>query len=398
MNNKEVVIIVPIYKKKLNKLEEISLQQLNKILYKYSICFIAPKSLEFHYGKEYEQFGIKRFEDDYFQDTTSYSRLMLSEKFYEHFVDYEYMLVYQLDAFVFSDQLESFCKKEYDYIGAPWPSWVANWRFTKSYVGNGGFSLRRIAKIIRLLEETRAMKKTEYFDGLFERCEDAFFAYCGNLKIADFKIAPVDVAIEFSMELDIRKAYKKLSKRLPFGCHGWYKTEFEVWKPYIEKFGYRLDDIIGKQSRSVRQLKKRELQKYLSKRIIRDPKVDCFRSIIENIINIKNEYRVWGVGKDGKRCLDLLKIANVKIECIYDSGISEKNMSGILVKKPLDNEMKKRQSIIIIATKVYELEIAEKLKNLGLKERKDFLFFDEIEREITKKYYEKFPILICQRN
>ena len=38
---------------------------------------------------------------------------------YSRFEKYEYMLIYQLDAFVFSDRLMEFVEAGYDYIGAP---------------------------------------------------------------------------------------------------------------------------------------------------------------------------------------------------------------------------------------------------------------------------------------
>lgn len=44
---------------------------------------------------------------------------MLEADFYRRFGKYKYMLIYQLDAFVFSDKLLDFCEMGYDYIGAP---------------------------------------------------------------------------------------------------------------------------------------------------------------------------------------------------------------------------------------------------------------------------------------
>jgi hypothetical protein len=44
----------------------------------------------------------------------------LSEEFYQAFTDFEFMLIYQLDAFVFRDELADWCRSGYEYIGAPW--------------------------------------------------------------------------------------------------------------------------------------------------------------------------------------------------------------------------------------------------------------------------------------
>ena len=77
---------------------------------------------------------------------------MLSSEFYRRFSKFEYILIYQLDAFVFKDQLNYWCKKGYDYIGAPW---FEGFHLTKTGVniigvGNGGFSLRRVKTHIDL--------------------------------------------------------------------------------------------------------------------------------------------------------------------------------------------------------------------------------------------------------
>jgi len=44
---------------------------------------------------------------------------MMSPAFYDAFKAFDYILIYQLDAFVFRDELEYFCSLGYDYIGAP---------------------------------------------------------------------------------------------------------------------------------------------------------------------------------------------------------------------------------------------------------------------------------------
>ena len=84
---------------------------------------------------------------------------MLNPNFYQRFRRFEYILIYQLDAFVFSDRLEEFCRLGYDYIGAPWPLGDGNKHNEELVVegnhfltvGNGGFSLRRVQACIDAL-------------------------------------------------------------------------------------------------------------------------------------------------------------------------------------------------------------------------------------------------------
>ena len=116
---------------------------------------------------------------------------MLSFNFYESFLDYKYILIYQLDAFVFKDDLIFWCNKNYDYVGAPWIASISNNPFTlllnkissifdskekkerkKIFfkVGNGGFSLRKVASHYQISKENEKyikellISKREEFD------------------------------------------------------------------------------------------------------------------------------------------------------------------------------------------------------------------------------------------
>jgi hypothetical protein len=103
-------IIIPIYKETLSKYEFLSLKQCCLIFYKYPIIFITHENLDCsiytdicrkaEVNYEYEFFGKK-----YFKNTLCYNALLLSFFFYAHFAEYEYMLIYQLDAYVFRDEL-----------------------------------------------------------------------------------------------------------------------------------------------------------------------------------------------------------------------------------------------------------------------------------------------------
>ncbi|MEW6718188.1 MAG: DUF5672 family protein [Chloroflexota bacterium] len=101
---------------------------------------LTPQSLKINLNG----FDTVRFEDRYFSTIASYSKLLLSPKFYAAFINFNYILIYQLDCLVFSDQLEEWCGAGYDYIGAPLFRDKANPAKGFSRVGNGGLSLRRV--------------------------------------------------------------------------------------------------------------------------------------------------------------------------------------------------------------------------------------------------------------
>lgn len=69
---------------------------------------------------------------------------------YKAFAKYEYMLIAQLDAVCFRDDLDEWCGKDYDYVGAPWCHLCKHvcrtdqYRSEEKLVGNGGLSLRKI--------------------------------------------------------------------------------------------------------------------------------------------------------------------------------------------------------------------------------------------------------------
>lgn len=305
---KMVVIGIPIYKASLNQYEKISLQQVARVLREYPIVFIAPKSLIFNYGEEYEHWNIERFPDEFFQGTEAYSNLCLSISFYERFDNYKFLLIYQLDAFVFSDQLKKFCDMDYDYIGAPWPAFTINWRCTKSYVGNGGLSLRKIQSTLELLRERNPIKCIEKKD-LFMHAEDIFFAYAGQQKIWNYRVAPSSVAVHFSIDYEVRKIYEKLSDNVPFGCHFWYKLNFSYWKPLIESFGYSFgeDEILC--GSTMQEIRQEAIGDYFENRLLRSD-VDKWldKKSLKELYQRKRRYIVWGGEKKERNMLEFYNI------------------------------------------------------------------------------------------
>ncbi len=144
----KIAVVIPIYKQfsNLNSAEKISLVQCYKVLNTYDIFFVTHEGID---TKEYQNTSIKsstlHFNRNYFNDLKSYSQLLMTMDFYKSFSNYDFILITQLDVFVFSDMLERFCKLNYDYIGAPWFEGfnMATENSPIIGVGNGGFSLRK---------------------------------------------------------------------------------------------------------------------------------------------------------------------------------------------------------------------------------------------------------------
>ncbi len=271
-----VCVIIPLYKsfKSLSSEELGSIRQCLQILTKYPIYFIGPHHLDF---EEYVKLGsdlrvdfkIIKFDSRYFKSIEGYNRLLLSLLFYKTFKKHAFMLIYQTDCWVFRDDLMKWCKKGYDYIGAPW---FEGWGKSEGSpeiigVGNGGFSLRNIQAHLRVLHSfsnvypidqiwNRYMERkgnlafkivmvlkflvnitfknnTFFLLNQYPGHEDGFWGYLARRNFSWFKVASDIDAVSFCFELHPLRSFELNNFQLPFGCHAWQRYEPEFWKSYI---------------------------------------------------------------------------------------------------------------------------------------------------------------------
>jgi len=149
---KLVAVAVPVSNRvSLTPDEQISLNHLLHFLGAYDKYFVAPEGLEIHHPDlENKYFGL-----EFFGSAKAHSQLLLSSTFYEAFSDYDYVLIYHLDALVFSDQLTEWCNKGYDYIAPPWikhddAPYAGKTNF-EGKIGNGGYSLRKVESFLEVI-------------------------------------------------------------------------------------------------------------------------------------------------------------------------------------------------------------------------------------------------------
>jgi hypothetical protein len=255
MADKLTAVVIPIYKQQLSDNEAISLKQCLSVLKKHPIIFVGPNKLNPDAYKSIcadAGFNLLTFDDSYFESIAGYNQLMLSPSFYKSFFAYKFILIYQLDAYVFKDELTYWCNKNYDFIGAPHmrhDNLEGEMQFLKGYakfinfindifktkhqisnVGNGGFSLRKTKACYWLLKILKGKVKAWGTHN-----EDGFFKYWGNVFYPFFKLPTDGVALRFSIEESPLLSLKKLNGELPFGCHAFEKHEWETWKPLIIK-------------------------------------------------------------------------------------------------------------------------------------------------------------------
>lgn len=246
-----VAAIVPVYQSTLEYYERISLEQNRKILIEYPFIFIRPKGLDItHLLHDFPDCKEEIFPKEYFQGIEGYNRLMMSPDFYKRFSDKEYILICQLDAYIFRDELNEWCSKGYDYIGAPWTvskifrippfkQWRKlthnKLRTQKNFkVGNGGLSLRKVESHLKATEQLKDVIRT-HLSRKFPYCnEDLFFALEVNKHGMNFSYPDYKEALHFSFDRHPDLCYKDCRYHLPFGCHAWYKGKMkDFWIPRI---------------------------------------------------------------------------------------------------------------------------------------------------------------------
>jgi hypothetical protein len=265
---KRVAVVVTLSSRpELTPDEQISLRHATRFLANYDRYVVTPHSIR----ARYPGFVTRTFPDTYFGSVAAHMRLSLWRGFYEAFRDYEYMLVYHPDALVFSDQLDEWCEKGYDYIGAPWLNCDDTPFVTKPRVGNSGFSLRRIEGFLSVLDSTtywidpeeywrefcrsnpahwrwlnfwrRYAKRLRAFNNVQnyirwyltqqDAKDDYFWSDDAVRYYPAFRIPPVEEALHFAFEAAPRLCYKLTQGRLPFGCHAWTTYDRAFWEPYL---------------------------------------------------------------------------------------------------------------------------------------------------------------------
>lgn len=383
---KEILIVVPAYCNEFEELEIIAWKQLRSTLDNYPICFVIPQKYQEIYADRFKN-RVEFFGDEFFLSTKAYSQLLLSTEFYQRFQSYEYILIHQLDAFVFSDRLVYFCSLGYDYIGAPLPRWANGWHELKTRVGNGGLSLRRTQAMLRILREKGHLLRDHPMAEEFLRYEDLFFSYCGTLPDG-LRVPPVSVALQFSVENDVGHCYKKIDEGgdLPFGCHAWARANYPFWRKRIEKCGYSLPSEKGRQDAIT--YRKTTLQRYLMKRMARPCHHVRAARAVRSVLS-DNGYAIWGYGQDGKALLKLLRSVKVQIECIIDSNDQEQFMlDEAFVHKPDIEILRQYRGKILIGSWGNENEIADILGKLGFCKGKDFWKFSDLRKKICSYYYD----------
>jgi hypothetical protein len=166
--------------------------------------------------------------------------LMLNQNMYGDLGhSYDYVLIYQLDGYIFDDKLEYFLDKNYDYIGGYYLPMYVNqliynnhFNFDEQHLCmNGGVALKKISYCINSINE--------HYNELIAGCEfdnihsylneDEFFSLFYNVKVE-----AID-SIKFSLNwAGAENHWAIINFEYPFCCHGIQHSKFLM--KLIEKY------------------------------------------------------------------------------------------------------------------------------------------------------------------
>ncbi len=237
----KLCVVIPVYKDSLESYEVMSAYRINTIFKNVPKYLFYPNNISPNtYLEIIEGLRLVPLDHRYFSSIDSYNRLLKSPVFYGPVGEYDFMLLYQLDSYIFDEsKIYDFIDCNFDYIGAPWLklNWYRNstklvtkFRSLEPFirkVGNGGFSLRKVKTFYKY------SKYLSVFNLLVSIQEDIFWTNIASRFIPGFKLPTISDALKFGFDEDPQDCFKLNNNELPFGCHGWQKNDPEFWKSYI---------------------------------------------------------------------------------------------------------------------------------------------------------------------
>jgi hypothetical protein len=270
--SKRVAIMVPLPSPVLSADDEVSMRHLRRHLDHYDKFLLVPRGMEI----KLDGFSVIELDHKHFGSAANHNRMLYLVDFWEKFSDYEFMLMYHLDALVFSDQLREWCDKGYDYIGAPFMHCEDSPWVKKDRVGNGGFALYRIPSVLKVLWNRYAQRPSKYYEDHFwpliefqrntlrpvraaipgwlrgrlteplrqtvkrfdhveanEIGNDSFWSDEAQRYYPEFKVAPFDEGLRFAFEVCPDLCLVRNGGEMPFGCHAWARYNKSFWEPHL---------------------------------------------------------------------------------------------------------------------------------------------------------------------
>lgn len=264
--NRQLCVIIPVHKPRLSAEEKTSLTACYRHLKTYDCYLVFPEGMATdQYTALHPSLILQPVPALWLSSVLEYNRMKTNVAFYRMFEGYAFMMTYELDAYIFSDDIAAHHGFEYDFIGAPifegYMEATPDAPFL--HMLNSGFSIRNISACIKALQQLDQYKlrwkvrkffysnfsflrkiasrqqlgivfhdhlKGYYRGGPFN--EDVIFTCLVPQLFPFFKTAPLNKAASFSIETKAAVLYQQQQNRLPLGCHAWAKFP-AFWEKFI---------------------------------------------------------------------------------------------------------------------------------------------------------------------
>ena len=248
----QLLIVTPIISGRLTPDEAIGLETLRRHGGDRPRLLLHPRGLKF----EFDTSGFATLDLDpaNFDGISAYNAMLMSPWFYELFDAYQHILIFQTDCLLLSDRIGPWLESPWSYCGAPY--FRRNGKLKS--VGNGGFSLRKVADHLAVLNATRASAARisgpmarQYLKGAysryllrylahggggaarlvadFDRAEDEFWIYYAPLFSDQFHLPPAEAVVGFAAESRPRRVVELNGGKLPLGAHAWMRHDRAFW-------------------------------------------------------------------------------------------------------------------------------------------------------------------------
>lgn len=267
---KKICVVIPVHKATMTVYEQQSLIACREHLKNYHCFLVHPQQMDTsQYLHHYSELITMPVPGEWLSSVHHYNKMKVDIEFYKLFHQYNYMLTYELDAYIFNSAFEQHHAFEFDFIGAPIFEGFMQAGRDARFLGclNSGFSMRNVQSCMRVLRNIHKAKRQWKFFKFFRSNfsltrkilarfqwkklpvfehdhwvaymkdqyfhEDIFWSELTPVLFPFFTVADMHSACSFSFEVNAEKLLELNKGQLPLGCHAWPKF-MHFWKRYIE--------------------------------------------------------------------------------------------------------------------------------------------------------------------
>ncbi|MBD1393299.1 DUF5672 family protein [Mucilaginibacter glaciei] len=265
-----ICVVIPVHQPVPSVHELISLKAAASKLNIYDCYLVHPQGMDISaYTAVFANLILQPVDALCLTSVEQYNKLKLNLAFYKLFEAYQYMLTYELDAYIFDADFEAVGALEFDFIGAPFFEgyWDAAPGAQLVKGCNSGFSIRNNHSCIQVLSAMGRFKpgwflyrvslayssrlrqwlnkitggkyeiylsgKFAFYFADFHLNEDVVWTEVVPQMFPCFKVADPISALKFSFEYNLADSLRLNGDKLPLGCHAWQK-HIDFWGPYID--------------------------------------------------------------------------------------------------------------------------------------------------------------------